>query len=227
MASSTVVKEAEKRDKAKAQVEANAQSEVTEGEFAGRNVKEVVLFPIDSYSTKFMSPKDQVTLAVDKIDTPEIRLTLSPVPTHPRYYADPQVKFYDYESRLSLNDGDPDAFEILSDAFFDGVMWKFKMDGEQSFMIAYGKDVVDGTLFVFDLYIEPDSPYPDITATFAMTESERSIDYTNEMVWEYLVTMHGPENRKPKDAEIKTAYGELKEYMRSAIAALGVFPSKL
>lgn len=227
MASSTALREAEKREKAKAQVAANAEAEVFDGEFAGRQVKCVELHHIDTYSTKFMSPKDQATLAVDKIDIPEIRLTLSPVPIHPRFYADPTVVLYDYESRLSLNDGDQDAFAIFARAFSDGAMWKFTMEDSRSFMIAYGKDVIDGTLFVFDLYREPDGDYPDITATFAMTFPDSSKPYTGEAVWEYLVTMHEPENRKPKDADIKEDYTELKEFMRAAIAALGVFPSKL
>ena len=227
MASSTALREAEKREKAKAQVQANAEAEVGEGTFAGRRVNVVKLHHIDTYSTKFMSPKDQATLAVDKIDIPEIRLTLSPVPTHPRFYADPGATFYDYESRLSLNDGDEDAFAIFARAFSDGTMWKFVMEDSRSFMIAYGKDVADGTLFVFDLYREPDGDYPDITTTFAMTFPDTPKPYTEKVVWEYLVTMHEPENRKPKDADIKEDYAELKEFMRAAIAALGVFPSKL
>ena len=220
-------RETEKRESAKKQIEANYQSPEYEGEFAGYNVKETLLHPVDTYSTKFMSPKDQVTLAVDKVETPEIRLTLSPVPTHPRFYANPQARIYDYESRLSLNDGDEDAFAILADSFADGTMRKFNMEGTSSFVIAYGKDVIDGTLFVFDLYREDREDTPVITATFAMTSPGIASPYTDRMVWEYLITMHEQDNEKPKDAAIKSAYSELREFMRAAIAALGVFPSKL
>ena len=220
-------RETEKRELAKKQIETNFQSQEQDSKFFDYDVKETHLYPVDTYSTKFMSPKDQITLAVDKVETPEIRLTLSPVPTHPRFYANPQAKIYDYESRLSLNDGDEDAFAILADSFSDGTMRKFTMEDSCSFVIAYGKDVIDGTLFVFDLYRKEREDTPVITATFAMTSPNIDAPYTDKMVWEYLITMHEQDNEKPKDAAIKSAYNELREFMRAAIAALGVFPSKL
>lgn len=239
MSSSNVIREAKKREKAQEQIDANLSLGVEEADKSGRKVALTKLFPMDSYSTKFMTPADQVVLAVDKVDAPEVKAGMIPQDSDTSQYVDGQSEVYDYATHLSLNDGDADAFRSL----------KFKMqahpvrmyafaelpDGtgmkEDDFVIAYMKQIsATGIGFFFDLYDGGEvSGNEDVPSASASVELTKEADENGNpfIKWEYVIVMHSGENKKPKDTVVKAEYLKLQAFMRSIIVTLGILPSNL
>ena len=84
--------------------------------------------------------------------------------------------------------------------------------------------------FIFDLYdggkISGDPKVPSISASFVVVNEYNQ--YTQERKkWEYVITLHVDENKKPKDAVTKENYLKLQRFMRAIIVTMGILPSKL
>lgn len=238
MSSSNAIREAKKHEKAQQQIDANLSCGVEVAEKNGQEVMLTKLHPMDNYSTKFMTPADQVVLAVDKVDAPEVKAGMMPQDPDTSKYLDSGHEIYDYATHLSLNDGDVDAFKSLrlkmeSHPFR---MYAFETPPEEvgisqdDFVIAYMKQIsANGIGFMFDMYdggeISGNAKVPSATASIELSKD------MNEggpvLKWEYVIVMHSGENKKPKDTVIKSEYLKLQNFMRSIIVTFGILPSNL
>lgn len=239
MSSSNALREARKRERAQEQIDANLSCTVELTEKAGKKTALTRLYPMDNYSTKFMTPADQVVLAIDKVDTPEVKAGMMPQESDSSQYLDSTAIVYDYATHLSLNDGDPDAFKSLKSKMQSHPlrMYAFKeLPAEigiasDDFVIAYMKQVSPtGIGFMFDMYdkgeVSGNIDVPSATASIELSK-ERSENGEYVLKWEYVITMHSEENKKPKDTVIKSEYMKLQAFMRAIIVTLGILPSNL
>lgn len=238
MGTSNAIREAKKRAEAQDQIDANLSMPAEVKEDNGATIITTRLFPMGSYSTKFMTADDQLVLAVDKIDAPEVKVGMTPQAADTARYLNPNAEVYDYATHLSLNDGDPAAFKTISSKMEASTLRKYMFETvpedrgitEDDFVLFYLRKIEgDGIGFTFDMYdggkISGSESVPSATASI-----ELSKEYTERGVrlhWEYVVIMHSDENKKPKDALIKSEYLKLQEFMRAIIVTLGILPSNL
>lgn len=255
---SNAIREAKKRQHAQEQIDANLALVPCAKEMFGQEMIVTPLSRMDTYSTKFMDVKDQVVLAVDKIDAPEVKAGMIPTKVDISNYligekeaekvkasleADntedsPQSEIlYDYATTLSLNDGDLGAFKtmrakITNDVkryYFFETIQEDQVCSKDDFVIAYLKKTSEtGIGFVFDLYDKGElSGHELIPSASAAVVLTKKSDRREDIVWEYVITMHSAENKKPKDAVIKSEYLKLQEFMRPIIVSMGILPSNL
>lgn len=273
MSSLNVARETKKKQTAQRQIDINLATKPTEIKVCGRKALQTIISPMEPYSTKFMSPDDQFVLAVDRVDSPEVKNALMPefIPTDD--FIDPKAKTgYDYAAHLSLNFGDKDSLHTLeaktASAALRCYMFGDGKSGERTEKekseyenmsdeeiiegivksAYYGKNITEKDLgnidfvleykyesdyelkFVFDLYdggeMSGNPKIPSISASFVVVNEYDQ--YTNEQKkWEYVITLHVDENKKPKDAVIKQSYLKLQRFMRAIIVTMGILPSKL
>ena len=103
------------------------------------------------------------------------------------------------------------------------------------FVVGYLRHIPNQTAFVnFDLYDpEQQAEYPVATIAIRVSmpgselQGSRYTKADNKLVWEYVFTMHCPENEKPRDASVKQRYARLKTYLRSISGYAGNIPSSL
>lgn len=238
MSSSNAMREAKKRERAHAQIDENVSAPTEETKVLGEDALLVHLYPMDSYSTKFMTQQDQMVLAVDKIDAPEVKAGMMPQDPITSRYMDPHAQIYDYVTRFSLNDGDPDAYKTLMSKLSTYPLrkYQFRELSENSdvtlddFAIVYMRNIGrDGLAFVFDMY-DGGELSGNAGAPSASVFVEIMKDYTQDPVklkWEYVVSMHVDDNKKPKDVQIKSEYLKLQSFMRAIIVTMGILPSNL
>lgn len=255
---SNAIREAKKRQHAQEQIDANLALVPYIKDMFGQEMIVTPLSRMDTYSTKFMDVKDQVVLAVDKIDAPEVKAGMIPTKVDVSNYLidanevekvkasletdntedSPQPEIlYDYATTLSLNDGDLGAFKtmrakIANDVkryyFFEAIQ-EDQVCSEDDFVIAYLKKTSEtGIGFMFDLYDKGElSGHELIPSASAAVILTKKSDRREDIVWEYVITMHSAENKKPKDAVIKSEYLKLQEFMRPIIVSMGILPSNL
>lgn len=254
---SNALREAKKREIAHSQIDRNLSFASKDKDVMDETMLATPLAKMDTYSTKFMDVKDQLVLAVDKIDAPEVKAGLIPraaditnyfyeeeEPQAPTHTVDADAEdeedseiLYDYATVLSLNDGDYNAFKTLSAKitsdkrryyFFDEI--EDGMASKQGdFVVAYIRKVgATGIGFFFDLYdggeLSGNDLIPSVSAAITLMKNGNTKE---DVIWEYVITMHSNENKKPKDAIIKTEYLKMQEFMRSIIVTLGILPTNL
>lgn len=238
MSSSNALREAQKRERAQEQIDANLSTPVELVEVNGKETALTRLYPMDSYSTKFMTSQDQVVLAVDKVDAPEVKTGMMPQVSNTEGFLCSDAEIFDYSAHLSLNDGDTDAFKSLR-LKMEAYPWRkyvFEETPEglgirkEDFVLAYMSRVgEEGIGFMFDMYdngtISGDPDVPSATASIELTKEY--VDNAPQVKWEYVITMHSAENKKPKDATIKSEYLKLQSFMRAIIVTLGILPSNV
>lgn len=239
MSSSNALREAKKREKAQEQIDANLASSVEMVEVNGKETAYTPLRPMDSYSTKFMTPKDQIVLAIDKVDAPEVKAGMMPQIADCSGYLDGSKEIFDYATHLSLNDGDNDAFKCLKLKMSAHGLRKYsfiELDEathtvtKDDYVLSYMKRIGDeGIGFVFDLYdngeVSGDPNVPSISASIELTKEKVGRD--TKIRWEYVITMHSCENKKPKDVIIKSEYLKIQAFMRAILVTFGILPSNL
>lgn len=260
MGTSNAQREAKKRQVAQAQIDRNLSFKSEDKDVMGETMLATPLALMETYSTKFMDVGDQLVLAVDKIDAPEVKAGMIPrkADLSHYFYEEPEEEeaavvdpaatededteeasdpIYDYATALSLNDGDYNAFKTLSAKitadkrryyFFDEIE-EGMVTAKGDYVIAYVKKVgANGLGFVFDLYdggeMSGNELIPSASASVVLTKKGNRKE---DVVWEYIITMHYNENKKPKDAAIKAEYLKLQEFMRSIIVTMGILPSNL
>lgn len=118
-----------KRQRIRTQIERNMGEGAETVSFNGLPAKLLLMAHVDSYSTKFMTPRDQIALAVDQIMVPEVRAALTPDDDPHGLYAECSNP-YAYTSSLSLNDGDWHAVDMLCAQLVDTDAVVFKFDDE-------------------------------------------------------------------------------------------------
>lgn len=239
MSSSNALREAKKREKAQEQIDANLASTVEMVEVNGKETAYTPLRPMDSYSTKFMTPEDQVVLAVDKVDAPEVKAGMMPQLAENAGYLDNLTEVFDYATHLSLNDGDAGAFSSLRHKMSAHGLRKYsfiELDEsthgvtQDDFVLSYMRKVGEaGIAFVFDLYdggvLSDNSDVPSISASIELSKEKAGHDI--KLRWEYVIAVHSSENKKPKDADIKSEYLKMQAFMRAIIVTMGILPTNL
>lgn len=238
MSSSNALREAQKRERAQEQIDANLSTPIEMVEVNGKETALTRLFPMDSYSTKFMTSQDQVVLAVDKVDAPEVKTGMMPQVPDTSGFICTDGEVFDYSTHLSLNDGDNDAFKSLRLKMGAHPRRKYAFEEmpeglgfeKGDFVLAYMSRIgEDGIGFMFDMYdngVVSGSPeIPSATASIEL--SKEYVDKVPQVKWEYVITMHSNENKKPKDATIKSEYLKLQSFMRAIIVTLGILPSNM
>lgn len=236
MGTSNAVREAKKKEKAQEQIDANLSKHSSEIEFNGVTVRDTPLSLMDAYSTKFMTAKDQLLLAIDKIDAPEVKAGMTPQePLDSSYLGNGE--FSDYATRFSLNDGDSDALRCIK-LKLEGVgMRRYHFDEPQEDQHCDADDYVlvymnkfggSGVRFSFDLYDGGElSGSEDVPSVSALIELSRAPERRTGLLWEYVIVVHSNENKKPKDALIKSEYLKMQEFMRSIAVSMGILPTNL
>lgn len=274
MSLSTNTREIRKRRLVQAQIDANLDSTSQKIDVCGRPAKRTIIYPMDMYSTKFMTPEDQFVLAVDRVESPEVKAALAPDIMETEQYVDKyDESVFDYVARLSLNGGDQGALKTIESKLYDVdlrcYMFPDGNEGEDfeinekmvadyeatselhfddskrvwtdqditekdlpntKFVLMYKQQTNDKMDIMFDLYDGGSlSGNPGVpSASASMTIEKDPTSYSQDKLkWEYIISIHVKENKKPKDAIIKAIYLVLQRFMRAIIVTLGIIPSKL
>ena len=218
-------RESKKRGGAVSQIISNIAEPLSPPRKAGgRIVSEKTTHDVSPYSTKFLSAKDQLLLAVDQISYQEFKSGLSPS----AYRSDARDGRYDYETVFKMGtSGDKDALKALLAKVPRGRAVAFRREGSDRTLVIEmtEADAKEITYSFYEVLPENDS-IEMMRARMTLRQAE---DEGGKPIpeWEYAVMCRCYDDASPKEGYVKPAYKELQADLRSALAGIGIIPSKL
>lgn len=175
---------------------------------------------IPPYSTVVLSPKDQLLLAADKIDYPEIRASFTPALSNNEHNGG-----YMYNATFSMNGGDMPAMRRILEVVKPETLIVFNVDGyPHEIRCQLEKYDVDEISISFMSDVDGHKLVDGIAAHIVVrTDASGSGDTE----WMYVIQCHCVENEPPTDNSLRGAYSSFQAAIRSILSSFGVAPRAL